>query len=116
MVTQELKKNWNLLVQRLSNRFSEGEMLDLDGVLFIIGLQEVGLGYRRYKKDEKVDLLHVAIASLLEPYGYYEYKGKDSDGWPHFEPTALLPKLKAGEQALLMKEAAVNYALSKDWI
>ena len=53
MVTQELKKNWNLLVQRLSNRFSEGEMLDLDGVLFIIGLQEVGLGYRRYKKDGK---------------------------------------------------------------
>lgn len=116
MITEELKLNWNRLVKVMSNRFADGESLDIDSILFIIGMQEVGLGYKRYKKDEKIDLIHVAIATLLQPYGYYEYVGKDHQGWPHFNKTSLLPNLKPGEQALLMKEAAINYALENGWI
>ena len=79
-------------------------------------IQEAGKGYMRYKKDEKIDVMHVAICTLLIPYGYYEFEGLDEQGWPHFRATATLPNLKPGEQAVLMKEAVVNYALENEWI
>lgn len=90
--------------------------MDVDGIIFLIGVQELGHGYKKYKKNEKVDIIHVAICTLLEPYGYYEFEGKDDQGWPHFKATEKLPFLKAGEQALLIKEAIVNYSISNGWL
>jgi hypothetical protein len=116
MRTEELKKDWERLVELFSERFGGGEEMDLDGILFLIGVQEVGQGYKKYKKHEKVDLIHVAICTLLQDYGYYEFSGYDDEGWPHFETTAKLPHLKAGEQSLLMKEAIVNYAKTMEWL
>ena len=60
-----LKARWSQLVDRLSEQFSEGEDLDIDGIIYIIGVQELGQGYRRFKKDEKVNLMHIAICRLL---------------------------------------------------
>ncbi len=105
-----------MLTKRFSEQFADGDEMDLDGVLFLIGVQEVGKGSRKYKKDEKIDLLHVAICKVLEPYGYYKFVGLDEDGWPHYEQKDTLPNLKAGEQALLMKEAIVAYAIENEWI
>jgi hypothetical protein len=85
--------------------------MDLQAVLFLIGVQELGQGYRKFKKDEKVDLMHVALCTLLEPYGYYEYEGRDEQGWPHFSPVDKLPALDASQQERLVKEAAINYFL-----
>lgn len=116
MRTEELKKNWTQVVKAFSERFAGGEEMDVDGILFILGVQEVGLGFRKYKKNEKVDLIHVAICKLLEPYGYYEFKGVDEQLWPHYDATASLPYLKAGEQSLLIKEAIVTYCQESDWI
>ena len=116
MRTEELRNNWNQVVDMFSARFADGDEMDLDAILFLIGVQEVGLGYKRYKKDDKVNLMHVAICRLLEPYGYYEYIGIDDDGWPHFKSLKELPNLKAGEQTILMKEAVVKYAKANAWI
>jgi hypothetical protein len=116
MRTEELKKNWRLVEKVFSTRFADGEPIDVDGILFILGVQEIGQGYRKYKKNEKVDLIHVAICRLLEPYGYYSYEGTDEQGWPHFISTASLPYLSAGEQSLLIKEAIVSYCKENNWI
>lgn len=101
------EKRWNDLLLKLSKEF--GDELDLQSVLFLIGVQELGLGYRKFKKDEKIDLMHVAICTLLEPFGYYEFEGKDEDGWPHFTRTSLLPNLQAGQQEILIKKAVITY-------
>ncbi len=111
-----LKSRWSQLVAKLSEQFSEGEDLDIDGIIYIIGVQELGQGYRRFKKDEKVNLMHIAICRLLEPLGYYEFDFFDQDGWPHYKIKEALPFLKPGEQAVMMKEAIVNYFLEKDLI
>jgi len=111
-----LKTRWDQLVSRLSEQFSEGEDLDIDGIIYIIGVQELGQGYRRFKKDEKVNLMHIAICRLLEPLGYYEFDFFDQDGWPHYKAKEELPFLKPGEQTIMMKEAIVNYFLQKDLI
>jgi hypothetical protein len=112
----QLKERWENLVQILSNQFSQGEDLDLDAIIYLIGVQELGKVHRQYKKDEKLDLMHIAICRLLEPYGYYEFDYVDKEGWPHYRVKEELPPLKAGEQSVLMKEAIVNYFLEKELI
>lgn len=112
----QLKERWEQLVDKLSNQFSQGEDLDLDAIIYLIGVQELGKFHQTYKKDEKVNLMHIAICRLLEPYGYYEFEFFDNDGWPHYKVKEELPPLKAGEQSVLMKEAIVSYFLEKKFI
>ena len=113
---EKLKERWDILIRKLSERFSEGEDLDLDSIIYLVGVQELGQLHRSFKKDEKVHLMHIAICRLLEPYGYYEFDYIDEQGWPHYKVKEQLPPLKAGEQSILMKEAIVNYFLASDYI
>jgi hypothetical protein len=112
----QLKERWERLVDILSNQFSQGEDLDLDAIIYLIGVQELGKVHREFKKDEKLNLMHIAICRLLEPYGFYEFDYFDEDGWPHYIVKEQLPALKAGEQSVLMKEAIVNYFLEREVI
>jgi len=82
----------------------------------LVGLQELGQLQRKFKKDEKLDLMHIAICRLLEPFGYYEFEYFDEQGWPHYKVLEQLPPLKAGEQSVLMKEAVVQYFIEKEVI
>ena len=104
-----LKDKWDYLVKELTHQFSEGDELNLDSIIYLIGIQELGQGKRQFKKDEKVNLMHIAICKLLEPYGYYEFDFFDNDGWPHYRILTELPNLKPGEQTVLMKEAVIHY-------
>lgn len=113
---EQLKERWETVVTLLSNKFADGETLDLDAIIYLIGVQELGKFNQEFKKDEKVNLMHIAICRLLEPYGYYEFDYFDSDGWPHYKVKEELPTLKAGEQSILMKDAIVNYFLEKEII
>ncbi len=112
----QLKERWEKLVQILSDKFSQGEDLDLDAIIYLIGVQELGKVHNKYKKDEKLNLMHIAICRLLEPYGFYEFDYVDNEGWPHYIVKEQLPALKAGEQSVLMKEAIVNYFIEKELI
>ena len=112
----QLKERWEKLVNLLSDQFSQGEDLDLDAIIYLIGVQELGQIHREYKKDEKLNLMHIAICRLLEPYGFYEFDFYDDERWPHYKVKEELPPLKAGEQSVLMKEAIVNYFIERELI
>jgi hypothetical protein len=86
-----------------------GEDIDVQAILFLIGLQELGQGKIKLSKNEKLDVMHIAICTLLTPYGYYEYKGVDEEGWPHWQVNEKLPPLKPMQQEILIKEAIVEY-------
>jgi len=113
---EELKERWNLVVKKLSDQFADGDPMDLDAIIYLIGVQELGQLERAFKKDQKLDLMHIAICKLLMPYGYYALDFVDKDGWPHYKTLEALPHLKAGEQSVLMKEAIVNYFLETEYI
>ena len=113
---EQLKVRWESLVEKLSIQFADGDSLDLDAIIYLIGVQELGQLHREFKKDEKINLMHIAICRVLEPYGYYEFDYFDNQGWPHYKTKAQLPNLKAGEQSILMKEAIVNYFLLSKFI
>lgn len=112
----QLKERWELVVEKLSNQFAEGDTLDLDAIIFLIGIQELGKPHQHFKKNEKLDVMHIAICKLLEPFGYYEFDYVDEDGWPHYTLKEALPSLKAGEQSVLMKQAIVEYFYASGYI
>jgi hypothetical protein len=109
----EFERDWNTLMRLLMNRF--GEQPDLTSAIFSVGLQEAGfVGSKQYKKDDKMNLMHVGVCTLLEPLGYYKEVGHDDDGWPHFERVKDLPNLKPEEQELMMRRQLIDYFAS--WI
>ncbi|MCK5538989.1 MAG: hypothetical protein KAI79_19350 [Bacteroidales bacterium] len=106
---EKLQEQWNAIVLELSTKFADGDTLNLDAIIYLIGIQELGKGPQEYSKDDKVNLMHIAVCRLLEPYGYYEFDYTDPDGWPHYKLIKELPNLQAGEQTVLMKEAIIGY-------
>jgi hypothetical protein len=49
----QLKERWENVVTILSNQFAEGEMLDLDAIIYLIGVQELGKVKKPSKKTRK---------------------------------------------------------------
>jgi hypothetical protein len=59
---------------------------DLQTILFLIGVQELGrIPKTKFTKEEKRDLMHIAVCTLLENEGYFEFEGRDQDGWASLE-------------------------------
>ena len=115
-MSSELKTKWNNLKTKLSVDFSDNAIIDLDSIIFLIGLQELGQFQKRFNKQKKLEVIHIAVCKLLSDYGYYEFDHTDNDGWPHYKLIKKLPNLKAGEQTILMKKAIINYFVKSNYI
>ena len=107
----QFEKTWNETITRVSAQF--GEKLDYAAILFLIGVQEHGKDYQNFKKDQKVELMHIGICSLLVPYGYYTFVGRDEDGWPHYQQVLEMPKQETAQQEKILKINAIRYF--QDW-
>lgn len=106
-IDDTLEHQWQALLNKFKERFEEEP--DEQVILYMIGLQELGKNYRRFSKDEKLDIIHIGICTLLSEYGYYDYLGRDKDGWPHWERSKKLPNLSPVKQSRLIKEAIIHY-------
>ena len=104
----DLEKSWNSLIEILNHNLGK-KPKDLNGVLFLIGVQELGMGSKVFSKEEKQDLLHIAICKVLSLSGYYELEGLDSEGWPHWKLTKKLPHFDLLEQEKLLKMHIIEY-------
>lgn len=95
----------------MRNRVKEqfGQRPDLNAILFIIGMNEVGIVQEKWEKEEKQELMHVAVCKLLSSEGYYKFTGKDAEGWPHYEVVQGIPPLNLKEQEELLKLKVVEY-------
>ena len=112
---QEKKESdWQLLLKKLKDQY--GEEPQIDSILFLIGVQELGMGYKKFKKDEKLGVMHIAICTLLEPYGFYEFIGRDADAWPHWNLKENIPHLDSKQQNKLMTEAILDYFKKSGYI
>ncbi len=111
---KEEDSDWKRLLAKLKELY--GEEPDMPVILFMIGVQELGKGYQKFKKDEKVNVMHVAICTLLEPYGFYEFAGRDEEGWPHWKLNEKIPPLKPAQQNNLMVQAVIDYFKEKQMI
>ncbi|MDL5048573.1 hypothetical protein QQ054_21395 [Oscillatoria amoena NRMC-F 0135] len=80
----EFERKWERLLDRLHSAVGKRPN-DLNSVLFLIGVQELGQGQKFFSKEEKQDLIHIAICRVLSSSGYYRLIGLDDQGWPHWK-------------------------------
>lgn len=103
----DLQQRWWNLEARLVERFDKKP--DMETILFLIGIQETGFMKEKITKEQKQDLMHVAVCSLLGPSGYYELESVDEDGWPHFRQLKPMPDMNAIEQENFLKDHILLY-------
>lgn len=106
-IEKNLEHDWQRLLYRVKPQFKKKP--NLQGLLFLIGLQEYGDLHRQYSKEEKQDLMHVAVCKVLSLDGYFQYIGNDEDGWPHYEKTNKEQPEGLEQQENLLKRQILNY-------
>lgn len=104
----ELERHWFALLLQIERMLGE-KPKDLNGVLFLIGVQELGKGYQKFTKEQKQDLMHIAICKVLSFSGYYELEGLDAEGWPHWKMIKKMPRFDLLEQEKLLKMHVLEY-------
>ena len=106
-VKDDIQNRWWALEEKLMARF--GKKPDMEAILFLIGIQEFGEIRKKFTKEQKQDLMHVAVCNLLSQSGYYEVERIDQDGWPHFRQLKALPVLNMIEQENFLKDHILLY-------
>src|SRR5438445_10433990 len=105
---ENFEQRWIDTEALLKERF--GKVPDMEGILFLIGVNELGrLPRKKFSKEQKQDLMHIAVCTLLSQLGYYEPVGRDEEGWPHFKETALIDIKGITGQEQMLKECIVRY-------
>lgn len=113
-VNDDLQLRWWELEKKLLDRF--GKKPDMEAVLFLIGLQETGMGGEKISKEQKQDLMHVAVCTVLSSSGYYALNFIDNDGWPHFNQLKDLPAFNLFEQESFLKDHILLYFKQQGFI
>ena len=104
----DMDRLWDALLTELGVLIGK-KPKDLNAVLFLIGVQELGKGNRPFSKEEKQDLMHIGICKVLSFSGYYELHGTDKDGWPHWKMIKKVPHLDLLEQEKFLKIHVLEY-------
>lgn len=105
---EPLSVEWDRLLDQLESLLGK-RPADLNGVLFLIGVQELGQGHRVFTKEQKQDLMHIAICKVLSIAGFYELEGHDAEGWPHWKLVQKLPHVDLLSQEKLLKGYVIEY-------
>ena len=112
-IKDDLQSRWWTLEARLVERF--GKKPDLETILFLIGIQEFGQLKEKFTKEQKQDLMHVAVCSLFSQSGYYILEGNDDEGWPHFRQLKPMPEMNMMEQENFLKDHILLYFETHDF-
>jgi len=105
----ELDFEWVRVKHIVKDSLGASALPDFQTILFLIGIQEVGLIQHEFTKEEKWDAMHVAVCKLLSYDGYYEFEGRDADGWPHFKLLKNVPIEGPDQQEAFLKQYVIRY-------
>ena len=105
----ELDFEWLKVRHIVKDAFGKPILPDLQSILFLIGLQELGSIRTEFTKEEKMDLMHIAVCSLLSRKGVYEFIGRDEEAWPHYKQVTAIDTKGVDDQEKLLKECIIEY-------
>jgi hypothetical protein len=108
MTPAEVNIKWKELQGRLAEYF-DTDTPDIKVVLFLIGVQELGQGPKKFSKRQKEELMHIANCRLFSKLGFYELEGLDQDGWPHWKLMQPIPNYTLLEQEMIIKSLMIDY-------
>src|SRR3569832_1143045 len=107
MKPAEINSKWAALQQRIAADF-DTDLPDVKVMLFLIGVQELGKGPRKFSKRQKEELMHIATCKLFSMMGFYELEGLDQDGWPHWKRVGVIPNFTLLEQEMVLKSLIIE--------
>lgn len=107
---EQIDQDFIKVKQRIFRQFRKNP--DLDAVLFLIGMRELGQVRTKFSKEQKQDLMHIAVCRLLSEEGYFHLEGLDQDGWPHWVAIKPMPKMELQTQEYLLKKHIIRYFAS----
>lgn len=100
---------YNRVRHLIQQRFNKPVLPNMDAMLFLIGVQEYGRWRTDFTKEEKQDLMHIAVCRLLSYDGHYEFVGRDDEGWPHYKLISKIPPADLAGQEQLLKQRIITY-------
>ena len=103
----DVSERWKNTISQLEKEFNQE--MTLKGVWYLIGVQELNRGLKKYAREDKLGVLHVAVCKILVPFGYYQFERVDEDGWPHYTELKAIKDLSENDQELLIKKAIMQY-------
>lgn len=109
----DLQARWWTLEAKLVDRF--GKKPDLESILFLIGIQELGKPGVKFSKEQKQDLMHIAVCRVLSVSGFYVLDNMDKDGWPHYKQLKPMPVMNPIEQENFLKDHVLLYFQENDF-
>ncbi len=107
IMQSEMVAKWQKIIQKIQTDFNKTP--DVNAILFLIGMREFGLPREKFTKEEKVELMHIAVCRLLSSSGYYELEGVDKDGWPHWKSMKKLPFIDVFQQETFLRQHIIDY-------
>lgn len=107
--TWEVDFEWLRVKHLVKDAMGRDSLPDLNAILFLVGVQELGRWKTEFTKEEKQDLMHIAVCRLMSYDGHYAFDGRDDDGWPHY--VLLKPFTTKGvkEQSEYLKKKLIQY-------
>ncbi len=103
----DLQSRWWKLEAKLVERFNKKP--DMETILFLIGIQELGTIKNKFTKEQKQDLMHIAVCRLMSSSGYFELDRVDEEGWPHYRQLKPMPEMNPIEQENFLKDHVLLY-------
>jgi hypothetical protein len=99
--------NWAELCELLGKQFDLE--VDLNGVLYLVGIRERGLTLQPFTKEEKLSLINLGSCTLYLEMGLLEKTGTDAEGWPVFSQKALAPSIPEERKHKILQDCAIRY-------
>jgi hypothetical protein len=103
----ELKQDWLTFETAMAHRL--GKTPDLDDVLILVGIKEAGLPPKQFTEAEKINLIQMAICTILVPADYYELFWVEDSGWPHYKQLERVPEMAIPERDNFLKPFVLLY-------
>jgi hypothetical protein len=110
----DIQLRWWKLEQQFFEKFEKKP--DVETILFLIGIQEVRTSKKKFNKEEKQDLMHIAVCTVLSQSGYYSIENYDEEGWPHHIQIKELPAYNMIEQENFLKDHILLYFSNENTI
>ncbi len=105
----ELDARWRKVQAWLSARFQREP--GIESILFLIGIQSRGEGYKpKLRKESKQELIMEGACCAFETLGLYQSPGVDAEGkriWEQVVPA--MPRLPVAQQEKLLKLGILHY-------
>jgi len=105
----EMDFNWLKVRHFIKDSLNVEELPGVETVLFMIGLQDLGIISTNFTKEQKVEITTLGTCVVLSRYGYFEKRGIDENGWPIWIEKKTFSPANEMEEQKIIKEAIIKY-------